>query len=185
MQHSICFWMFLLLCAPIPFDFECFCLCMPQVAFDCLWKCILHMVCGCFGLCWCHAFFHFDFRKARFGWLVLVCVCGVVFVVLGPLSACSAPMVLARSLGKCLLLVSLAFSSFLLGSLWAILFGILTCQTPCVTCMDFVGGGHGARAPNFPTRFPHQILHAQPPFQNNENIPFLCLGGGWLRIGIV
>ena len=70
--------MFLLLCAPIPFDFECFCLCMPQVAFDCLWKCILHMVCGCFGLCWCHAFFHFDFRKARFGWLVLVCVWGCV-----------------------------------------------------------------------------------------------------------
>ena len=27
---------------------------------------------GCFGLCWCHAFFHFDFRKVRFGWLVLV-----------------------------------------------------------------------------------------------------------------
>ena len=113
-------------------------------------------------------------------WLVfvLVCVCGVVFVVLPPFSACSAPMLLARSLGKCLLLVCLAFSCFLVGSLWAILLGILTCQTPCVICMDFIRVGHGSRAPNFPKRFPHHILHAQPPFQNNENLHFLCLGVG-------
>ena len=78
-----------------------------------------------------------------------------------------------------------AFSCFMFGSLWAILFGILTCQTPCVICMDFIRVGHGARAPNFPKRSPHQILHAQPPFQNIENLPFLCLGVGCLRIDIV
>ena len=149
----------------MPFDFKGVCICVPQSGFENAYFtwCVVALACVCLG----------------------VCVCGVVFVVFPPFSAGSAPMLLARSLGKCLLLVCLAFSCFMFGSLWAILLGILTCQTPCVICMDFIRVGHGARAPNFPKHFPHQILHAQPPFQNNENLPFLCLGGGCLRIGIV
>ena len=129
--------------------------------------------------------FPFRFSQSTL-WMISLGVCvGLCLLCVGPLSACSAPMVLARSLGKCFWLVCLAFSSFMLGSLWAIPLGILTCQTPCVICIDFIGRGHGIQAPNFPKRFPHQILHAQPPCQKNENLAFLCLGGGWLRIDIV
>ena len=52
-------------------------------------------------------------------------------------------------------------------------------KAPCGTCSGFIGGGHGVQARNLPRGFPHQIEHAQPHFQINANLAFLCLWGGW------
>ena len=159
---------------------------LPVCAPSWLWKFILHIVFACFGLCWCNAFFHLDFRKARFWWLVLVCVWGCVFLWWGAFLHVLPPWFWQGFLGNACCWCVRFFVSCMVGSPWGIPIEIFTCQTPCGICMDSIGGGHGVQARNFSKHVPPQIFHAKPASKRMKILPFYGLGVGvyelvWFR----